>query len=170
MVIIMFAAVSPSASAGSKKGRIMARGDGIEVTDVEVKAMQNAFGGRPTRRGLLEGTVKMALFAEEALEEKITCPAAAEVAGFKRTIALANCYLYARLDSLDVRDGAVESYYRAYWRRFANKETGALAELDADLRQQIRERILTAKKKHFGGREFKRLCKKYNIVFAENGS
>lgn len=170
MVIIMFAAVSPSASVGSEKGRVMARGDGIEVTAVEVKAMRNVFGGRTSRKGLLEGAVKMVLFAKEALQEKVACPSAAEVAGFKRTIALANCYLHTRLDSLEVRDGAVESYYRTYWRRFVNRETGELAELDTDLRQEIKERILTAKKKHFGSREYERLCEKYNIVFTENGS
>ncbi len=168
MLFIMFAVVS--SSAGSEKGKVVARGDGVVVTVAEVNAMRNVYGGHPTNRGLLEGTVKMVLFAKEALEEKIACPAVADVAGFEQTITLANCYIQSRLDSMDVRDDAVESYYRAYWQRFVNKKTGELDELDADLRQRIMEQILTVKKKHFGNREFMRLCEKYNIIFTKNGS
>ena len=171
LAVVVIVVTSLSAFGAPKK--IVAHGDGFVVTREQVKAMQAAFangGFRPTSKGLLEGTVKMVLFAEEARRESFTCPSAAAASGFAQTIELSNCYLRTRLGELDIGDKAVESYYRAYWRRFSDKKTGELHIFDAALQERIKRRILTAKKENFGSQEFKRLCKEYNVVFGENGS
>lgn len=169
---IAMIALSALSALGASRN-IVAHGDGFVVTSKEVKAMRAAFangGFQPSSKGLLEGTVKIVLFAKQALREGFDCPSVSKSTGFSRTIALSNCYLRTRLGELDVGSKAVESYYRANWRRFVDKKTGELHPFDSALQERIKKRILTAKKKNFGRQEFKRLCKEYNVVFGENGS
>jgi len=157
---------------GSQGTSVVAHGDGIEVTSAEVKAMRQFAKGafKPSSKALVDGAVKNVLFAHEALQQDLACPRADEAEGFVRTVLLAKCYLDARLKTAGLRDGAVESYYRANWRDFVDKQTGKLLELDADMRQRIEERILAVKRKAFATREFGKLCKKYHVIFAVNGS
>ena len=152
--------------------KVVARGDGIVVTEADVKAMQGVVreNFRPTRKALVDGTVRSVLFAGEALSEGILCPPAAEAEGFARTLLLADCYFRDRLSAMKLKEGAVESFYRVNWKRFTVNKGGDLHELDDDLREIIRKRILTAKRKIFIKQEFRRLCVKFNVVFAEDGS
>lgn len=152
--------------------KVVARGDGIVVTEADVKAMQGMVkeNFKPTRKALVDGTVRCILFAGEALREGISCPPAAEAEGFAHTLRLADCYFRDRLAAMELKDGAVESFYRVNWKRFTINKDGDPHELDDNLRTIIRERILTAKRKIFIKQEFNRLCLKFNVVFAENGS
>jgi len=168
LLILLLSAVT----AFTGMDKVLARGQGVEVTDSDVKAMKRIAGGggHPTAKALVEGTLRMELFAAEARREGLPCPAAEEKKGFDQVFALAQCYMEAKLAAMTVKDDAVESYYRVYWRRFIDKKNGELQELDDGLQEKIRERILAAKKKNFGLQEYSRLCKKYNVVFVRDGS
>jgi len=167
VAVILFGAFGISAA------QVVARGDGLEVTGSEVNALRQHLSKvalKPSRRSLVDLAVQNELFAREAIREKLVCPRSAEVKGLSRTVMLARCYLDNRLDHLGLIPGAVESYYRANWHDFRDKKTGKLLSLDADRRQWIKKRIVTAKKKKLAKEEFKALCKKYNVVFSDGGS
>ena len=168
MFIVML--VGAGVDAGSE--RIVARGDGITVTSADLVAMKKTVkqSAPPSGQALVEGTLRVKLFAQEARREGVDCPVVVDKSGFEEDIALAGCYLQVRLDALTTDDEAVESYYRAFWRRFVNKKDGKLQELDAGLQKKIRSIVLAAKKNNFGLEEYGRLCKKYDIVFVHNGS
>lgn len=164
--------ISFSLSFAGQKG-VVAQGDGITVTETEVMAMQGYADNqnfRPSRRALVKATVKTILFAEEALKRGMDCPGAAEKEAFDRTVLLAGCYLKTRLAEEDLIPGAVESFYRVNWRSFWDEDKGDLLKLDADLKKRIEERIRAARKGIFIRQEYKRLCKKYNVVLFINGS
>jgi ribosomal protein L20 len=153
--------------------QVVARGEGLEVTSAEVNALRQRLGKallKPNRKALVDLAVQNELFAREAVRRGLDCPQAAKAEGFSRKVMLAKCYLDHRLEHLGLMDGAVESYYRANWHDFRNRETGKLQELDADRRRWIEERILAAKKKKFAKEEFKSLCRKYNVIFTDGGS
>jgi len=167
ILILVFGLFSPS------EAQIVARGDGLEVTSAEVNALRQHLGKallKPNRKALVDLAVQNELFAREAVQRKLDCPRSAEVEGLSRKVMLAKCYLDDRLKHLGLMPGAVESYYRANWNDFKDRETGKLPELDAGRRRWIKERILAAKKKKFAKEEFKALCRKYNVVFTDGGS
>ncbi len=172
IVVSLFVVMLAGAGVYADSERIVARGDGIKVTAADMAAMKKASkqAGQPSEKALVDGTLRMKLFAAEARKEGLECPAAADKGGFDQDIALARCYLEACLAVLTLRDEAVESYYRANWQKFVDKKDGELQDIDADLRKIIGERILAAKKMNFGLQEYNRLCEKYHIVFADNGS
>ncbi len=90
-------------------GKIVARGQGIEVTGSDVKVMKRIAGGEghPSAKSLLEGTLRMKLFAAEARQESLSCLVAEGKSGFDQDFALAQCYLEARLTAMKVKDEAV---------------------------------------------------------------
>jgi len=160
MAVAVFAAEPP---------KVVARGDdGIEVTTADLGAMRaTAPDFVPTRKALVEATVRTVLFAREA--EAVRCPRAADKTGFARRLALSKCYLRYRLEQQKLLPGAVESYFRAHWRHYTDAE-GKLKNLDKTTQHQIRARILRAKQRDFATLEYKRLCQKYHLVItAEAG-
>lgn len=171
-VVGLFIVMLAISGVHADSGRVVARGDGIEITTAEVAVMKKTVGqsAHPSAKALVEGTVRMKLYAVEARKGGVECPAAVDKSGFAQDIVLAGCYLDARLAALSLRDEVIESYYRAFWQRYVDKKDGELRDLDAELRQEISERILAAKKMNFGLQEYNRLCEKYHIVFPANGS
>jgi len=157
MAVAVFAAEPP---------QVVARGDdGIEVTAADLGAMRaTAPDFVPTRKALVEATVRTVLFARESVP--VSCAAAAEKSGFARRLALADCYLQNRLERYKLLPGAVESYFRAQWRQYTDVE-GKLKNLDETTQRQIRARILRAKQKDFATLEYERLCQKYHLVITE---
>ena len=165
LVVWLIFAMSFAVIAGEPP-KVVARGDGgLVVTEADLGAMRaSAPDFVPTREALVEATVRTKLFAREV--EGVRCAEAAEKEGFARQLALSRCYLRYRLEQVKLLPGAVESYYWAHWRRFADAD-GKLRELDDQLRHQIRARILQAKMKDFANLEYKRLCEKYHVVIVE---
>ena len=151
---------------------VIARGDGILVTEADVQGMRKATKEwfRPTRKALEEATVRIVLFAREAEAEKISCPEAREMDGFARRLQLADCYINEKLNRVDLLPGAIESYYLVNWRDFVDPKTGEMLKLDDQLRAVIRKHILTAKRKIFTRQEYKRLCQKYQVTFVAGNS
>jgi len=172
IAVSLFVVMLAGAGAYADSARVVARGDGLEIFGADVALMKKTVGqsAQPSAEALVEGTVRMKLFAAEARKGGIECPAAADTSGFDQDIVLAGCYLEARLAALTLRDEAIESYFRAHWQRYVDKKDGELRDLDAELRKEISERILAAKKMNFGLQEYNRLCEEYNIVFTGNGS
>ncbi len=166
VLVLVFGTFSVSAA------QIVARGEGVKVSDAEVNALRQHLGKavlKPSRKALIDLAVQTELFAKEAIRNKLNCPRSAEVKGLSRTVLLAKCYLDDRLEHLGLIPGAVESYYLAKWADFKDKKSGKLPELDGERRQWIKKRILASKKKKLAKEEFTLLCKKYNVIFTDGG-
>jgi len=167
---ILIAMIMVMPAFGSQE-KVVAQGDGIVVTEADVRAMRAMDEGHitPTRKALVEGTVRVMLFAREADKQEIDCPPAEGTEGFARTMAMAGCYMLQRLKKMELVAGAEESFYRANWKRFQDRKTGDVRSLE-DVKAGIRQHILLAKKKYFFRQEFKELCQKYNVVLTGSGS
>lgn len=151
---------------------VVARGDdGFVVTEADVRIIRGKLKAdfKPSNKALIEGAVRMALFAREASRLKIECPVAEDIKGFDRDIVLANCYMQERLKEMDLAAGAVESFYRANWRRFLDRKTGKLLPL-VKVKVGIEQHIRAAKKNSYLRRVFEGLCQKYNVVFTGGAS
>ena len=150
--------------------QIVARGEGIVVTEADLAEMRKAALPFfvPTRKALVEATVRTVLFAREAEEEGIACKVAAGLNGFARKLALSRCYIRNRLQGARLLKGAILSYYRVHWRQFVD-EKGRDLPLDECLKKQIRGRILAAKRPIIEEAEYRRLCRKFSVVIQKNG-
>ncbi len=159
------------AEAGVEKAKIVAKGDGIVVTEVDVKEMKRYIPRFiiPTERSLEKMTVCTVVMAKAAQAERIKCEQAEVTTGFEQLYSLSRCYLKQKLEEMRLKKGAVESYYLAHWRRFLD-ENGKLRPLDEKMRQRIRKLIVRAKAGRFSRQLCKQLMQKYRVRWCEGGS
>jgi len=144
---------------------VVAKGEGVIVTTEDMAAMEKASPPffTPTRKALIEATVRTLLFAKEAEARDVPCEGSLGKQGFDRAMALSRCYLKERLDQVGLKQGAVVSYYRAHEKMFLDKN-GDPVPLDERLREIIRARILRAKAPIFARSEYRRLVNKYKVT------
>ena len=144
---------------------VVAKGEGIIITTEEIAAMKKAFPPFfiPTRKALVEATVRTILFAKEAESRDLPCKGSLGRQGFDRAMALSRCYLKERLDQIGLKQGAVVSYYRAHEKMFLD-QNGDLMPLDKRLREMIQARLLQAKAPIFAHSEYRRLVEKYKVT------
>ncbi|MFZ0451053.1 MAG: hypothetical protein WAL98_17590 [Desulfatiglandaceae bacterium] len=158
VVLTLLTAASPAFAA------VLAKGEGIVVTSDDMAAMRKLAPAffTPTKKALLDATIRTMLFAKEADVQEVPCEDAYGKEGFDYTFALSHCYLRERLVQVGVMPGAVESYYRVHQREFIGAD-GSPKPLDETLERRIRIKILKAKVPIFRLQEYERLAKKYKV-------
>lgn len=193
LLIGVFLLISGPAAADDD---VLAVGKGFEVSQSFVRNMGNFFeqhGLHTSSEELLEGAVRMKLFAIDAKEQGLVddIPQGSSEQDFKDLMRIQNLYLKNELKKLPVEDRVVQSYYRSYPRRFVQKvhnqaenPENATAEkqkkttipdppwtdedlmpLDDALKNKIEAIVLQAQQKRISKRLFKKLEKKYDVEY-----
>jgi len=157
MLILLIVTASATAA-------VIAKGEGVVVTSENMGAMRKIAPPffTPTKKALLDATIRTILFAKEADVQEVPCDEAYGKEGFDYTYALSLCYLRERLLQEGLMPGAVESYYRVHQRQFTGQD-GSPMPLDEALENRIRLKILRAKTPIFRLQEYERLFKKYRV-------
>lgn len=163
--VLTLLTATPSAFAA-----VIAKGDGVVVTSEDMAAMRKIAPPffTPTKKALLDATIRTILFAKEADVQEVPCDWAFGKEGFDYTYALSQCYLSERLKEEGLMPGAVESYYRVHQKLFSGAE-GSPMPLDETLERRIRIKILRAKAPIFRLQEYERLFRKYKVKICGPG-
>ena len=145
----------------------VAVGDGFVLTRAEVAAFQEFVeqqrGGRrfaSTWEQHRKAALKHRLFFVEAkaigLDREFGLQPE-DLEGVKNEVRLATLYMgRVLLEETPLREHAVESYYRAH-------PESIQGELDDDMREKIRRKILNAKSRPVSNETFERLMRKYHV-------
>jgi hypothetical protein len=156
----------------------IAVGDGFVVTQDDVDklnayAMSKNFGS--TEKQHREAALKLKLFCMEARALGLTAQGAEgkddTVPGM---LALAEKYIEKLMSDYPLPDAAIKSYYLAHPEIF-RRQTTTMAEnqfvpLDEEVKEKIRLKIMTAKRKTIADQAFEDLKEKYHVTFPGKGA
>lgn len=143
----------------SKEFKVIARGQGIEVTSKDVERLLNRMGifRVVNKKALEREAVKLKLFALEAKKQGLV----KEDTDFLKA---AREYELHLLKNYKVPDIVIKSYYYAHYKAYLS-DNGTLYPLDDKERERIKNTILGWARKRILDEEAERLMKKYNVTF-----
>jgi hypothetical protein len=159
----------------------VAAGDGFVVTvaDVdELKAFTAAHDFGSTEAEYRKAALKLRLFSMEAEALGLGAGESAGGQTLQDTVearyGLYQRYLEKLMDEYPLPDIAIKSYYLANPEKFRKPAVAApeseFYPLDAKLKEEIRKKIVTAKKPFLAEQAFERLKEKYHVTFPLKGA
>jgi len=163
--MLIFAEEEKSAA----KPEIIAIGDNIVITKQEVnefKEFVEKGSQRTTEKEYVKYTILLRLFAEEAKFLGLDKDNPSDISTFSGRGRLSELYMAKLADSYVVKDEVIESYYLAHPDMYKS-DSGEPKQLDDEIKKQIREKVLVAKKKTIQENEIERLKQKYHLRICE---
>ncbi len=149
------------------KERLLAKGDGIELTAGDVSRVIGHFAEMDIfvqQHAELQGTLRLRLFAEEALALGLDSDLKeVDPMDVDQIMNLRNKYLKHIMEEFPVSALVVESYYHAHPERFEHQGVP----LDRDTREQISWIVRRANLQKLQDKAYEKLLEKYDVVFCD---
>lgn len=147
----------------------LAKGDGFVVTQNDVnefRAFIEKGSQRTTEEEYKRFTIMLRLFAEEAKALGLDKDKPADINTFSGRGRLSEMYMGKLSDSYLVKDDVIESYYLAHPDMYKT-DKGEIKPIDAEIKKQIREKVIVVKKSSIQKAELERLKQKYHLCEGE---
>lgn len=166
LILLFFYSISTFAKSEST---VLYKGDNFEFTKAELAKYRGLkIDIKPTEEALKEFALLVELENLDYNSKKISCPELASIdedkvdeGNVKYRYYKSVCYTRNYTDNYELTDGAVESFYRANWKKFVNK--GEMLPLNEELKKVIRKKIITHKLPVIRNEIRKSLMEKYNV-------
>lgn len=161
----------------SGEGDLLAVGDGIRVTILDMEEMRTYFESnrifmKPEKYKI--AALEMKLYAMEAKALGLDGSTGVDQTSndFDKEQALAVLYIEDLIKKYPLDELVIESYYRANPKKFEHWDESSQSyepkPMNDDIRRSIREIVLAPKKRQIQQDEYKRLLEKYSVRFCDN--
>ena len=163
LILFVIAGLASARQVFSGEVKVVARGDGFQITQDDIIALQRYFETRnmfTTEAEYRRFALKLKLFSMEAKALRLNKPEAgsdAQVQTVEQQERLYNLYVGKLLRVYPLADDVIESYYRANPEKFKDRL------LDEILSEQIRKVIMEAKRPWLETKRVNLLRFKYHV-------
>lgn len=176
-----------SASAGKAEDKILARGEGFDVTREFVEAVESYYNQRgfsTSMQEFIKASARIKAFAHDSKRKGYVEQLPSDkssTGGVARMINIYNHYIHMLQQEYPVSDEVVVSYYRSYPRKFliddyysfdVNQENVSqiitddlLIPLTEDLKTSIKNKIASTKRREIVREKYEELETEFNIEY-----